>query len=387
VRKPLNCLTRTPQGSRFESESSTNCHDVTLDEHDTRNCVSLEALLGMHMADALISPAVGGTMWVATAATTVYCARKVRAEHDESKIPLMGVAGAFIFGAQMLNFTIPGTGSSGHLGGGLILAILLGPEAAFLVMASVLGVQALFFADGGLLALGANIFNLAFFPAFVAHPLVYRPLTGADPSARRVVVASIAAALVGVELGALGVVLETTLSGITALPFSAFAAVVLPIHLVIGLVEGFVTAAVVLFVLKAQPEILSRGRERSSLAGVNLRPVLIGLGSAALLAVVVLASYASTNPDGLEWSIARVTGGAEIQSSSAAHDVADEVQERTALFPGYERPDTEEGPATQVSTPSRDTLLAGLVGAVVVLCVAALAGATIRRRRAAASRH
>ena len=125
----------------------------------------------MHMADALISPAVGGTMWVATAAVTVYCAKKVREENDPAKIPLMGVLGAFIFAAQMLNFTIPGTGSSGHLGGGLILAILLGPEAAFLTIASVLGVQALFFADGGLLALGCNIFNLGFSPAFVAYPL------------------------------------------------------------------------------------------------------------------------------------------------------------------------------------------------------------------------
>ena len=111
-----------------------------------------------------------------------YSARKVREELDESKIPLMGVAGAFVFAAQMLNFTIPGTGSSGHLGGALILAILLGPEAAFLVMASVLTVQALFFADGGLLALGCNIFNLGFFPAFVAYPLVYRRIVGDGPS-------------------------------------------------------------------------------------------------------------------------------------------------------------------------------------------------------------
>ena len=77
----------------------------------------------------------------------------------------MGVLGAFIFAAQMINFTIPATGSSGHLGGGLILTILLGPYAAFLTIASVLMVQALFFADGGLLALGCNIFNLGFFPA------------------------------------------------------------------------------------------------------------------------------------------------------------------------------------------------------------------------------
>ena len=115
----------------------------------------------MHMADGFISPAAGCTMWAASAAMTMLCARKVRQEKEMRLVPLMGVLGAFIFACQMLNFTIPGTGSSGHLGGGLILAILLGPYAGFLVMAAILAVQALFFADGGLLALGCNIFNPA----------------------------------------------------------------------------------------------------------------------------------------------------------------------------------------------------------------------------------
>src|SRR5512137_2856977 len=135
--------------------------------------------MNMHMADALLSPAVGGAMWAVSGGTLAFCARKVRSELDESKVPLMGVLGAFLFAAQMINFTIPATGSSGHLGGGLLLTILLGPYAAFLVVASVLVVQALFFADGGLLALGCNIFNLGFLPAFVAYPLCYRPLAPA----------------------------------------------------------------------------------------------------------------------------------------------------------------------------------------------------------------
>ena len=159
----------------------------------------------MHMADALLSPAVGGVMWAATGATVAYSARKVREDLDESKIPLMGVAGAFVFAAQMLNFTIPGTGSSGHLGGALLLAILLGPEAAFLVMASILAVQALFFADGGLLALGANIFNLGFFPAFVAYPLdlpADRRRRARLRPARRVITGSLLAGVVGLQLGA-----------------------------------------------------------------------------------------------------------------------------------------------------------------------------------------
>ena len=116
----------------------------------------------MHMADALISPAVGGAMWAVSAAAVAWCSKKVKEDLDERKVPLMGVLGAFVFAAMMINFTIPGTGSSGHLGGGLLLAVLLGPHAAFLVIASILVVQALFFADGGLLALGCNIFNLGF---------------------------------------------------------------------------------------------------------------------------------------------------------------------------------------------------------------------------------
>lgn len=125
----------------------------------------------MHMADALISPVVGGTMWVASAGMAIYSAKKVQNDLDEKKIPLMGVLGAFIFAAQMINFSIPGTGSSGHLGGALILSILLGPYAAFLTMISILTVQALFFGDDGLLALGCNIFNLGFFTCFITYPL------------------------------------------------------------------------------------------------------------------------------------------------------------------------------------------------------------------------
>ena len=169
----------------------------------------------MHVADALISPAEGGTLWVVSGGLIAFCARKVNQTVRDNLVPMMGVLGAFIFAAQMINFSIPGTGSSGHLGGGLILAVLLGPYAAFLVIASVLTVQAFFFADGGLLALGCNIFNLGFFPAFVAYPLVYRAIAGKPCGSVRAGVAAMAAAVVGLELGALSVVLETKASGIS----------------------------------------------------------------------------------------------------------------------------------------------------------------------------
>src|SRR5512135_1191755 len=175
----------------------------------------------MHMADALLSPQVGATMWAASAAAVAWCSRRLGAEGDDRRVPLMGVIGAFLFAAQMINFAIPGTGSSGHLGGGLLLAILLGPHAALLVMASVLIVQALFFADGGLLALGCNVFNLGFFPAFIGYPL-YRLLAGVAPGTARATVAAVLAAVLSLQLGAFAVVLETVASGISALPFGTF---------------------------------------------------------------------------------------------------------------------------------------------------------------------
>jgi cobalt/nickel transport system permease protein len=331
-------------------------------------------------------------MWAATGVVVAYSARKVRNDLDESKIPLMGVAGAFVFAAQMLNFAIPGTGSSGHLGGALMLAILLGPEAAFLVMASILAVQALFFADGGLLALGANIFNLGFFPAFIAYPLIYRRIVGDGPELRRgrIFTGSLLAAVVGLGLGAFAVVLETTASGVTELPFTTFLLLMQPIHLAIGVVEGLVTAAVVVFVYGAQPELLARTATGTSLGGVRLKPVIIGLGVAALVAGVALSWFAATSSDGLEWSIAKATGTTEeVQTSSSAHEAAADLQDRTAILPDYglAAEDAAAEPAAEEDAPAwpavdAGTSLSGLVGGAVVAGVVVLMGFLLHRRAA-----
>lgn len=336
----------------------------------------------MHMADALISPAVGGLMWGATAVTTVYCARKVRQEIDEAAVPLMGVTGAFIFAAQMLNFSIPGTGSSGHLGGGLILAALLGPHAAFLVMLSVLVVQALFFADGGLLALGASSFNLGFFPAFVAFPFIYRAIVGNKPTPRRVLVGSVAGAVVGLQLGAFGVVAQTTLSGVSELPFTAFMLMMQPIHLAIGVVEGLITAGVITFVLRTQPDILSRVTSGRPFAGAVARPVLTVLLGAALVSGTTLAWFASADPDGLDWAIEQVAGTTEITGAAAdPHEAAAGVQARTSFMPDYGFPTAGEGDGEN-AWPAVDagTSTAGIVGGVITLGVTALIGLMLRRR-------
>ena len=259
----------------------------------------------MHMADALISPVVGLAMCGASAAGIAYCSSKLKKCGNERAVPLMGVMGAFAFTAQMVNFAIPMTGSSGHIGGGLLLAILLGPEAAFLTMASVLFVQAFFLGDGGLLALGCNIINLGFFPAYVGWRMVSQPLIGDKPGKLRLYLVSALAAVVGLQLGALGVVIQTWASGVSGLPFKPFLMLMQPIHLAIGLFEGVATAAIVAVVMRIRPDVVEM-RDQLTDTPV-LRPVLLMFAVFALLLGLVLSRFASERPDGLEWSIQKLT--------------------------------------------------------------------------------
>jgi cobalt/nickel transport system permease protein len=330
----------------------------------------------MHMSDALLSPAVGGAMWTASAVAVAHSARRMGQEMDSRRIPLMGVLAAFVFAGQMINFTIPGTGSSGHLGGGVILAVILGPHAALLAMASILTVQALFFADGGLLALGCNIFNIGFIPAFIAYPLVFRPLAGDRPGPRRLMVASLAAGLTGLTLGALGVVLQTVFSGISDLRLGSFTAIMLPIHLVIGVVEGLITAAVVTFVWKERPEILRDSAARASLQARSLRRLIAAFAVAAAVTGGVLTWFASSNPDGLEWALRRVAGpeGA-VSPGGGIHSALEGLQEKTALLPDYQPRD-----GSLPGGSGAGSAVSGIVGGSITLLLALLIGYLSRRR-------
>jgi cobalt/nickel transport system permease protein len=339
----------------------------------------------MHMADALLSPAVGTTLWAGTAAATGYASKKLKREIDDRMIPLMGVLGAFIFAAQMINFTIPGTGSSGHLGGGMILAILLGPHAAFLVMASVLTVQALFFADGGLLALGCNIWNLGVYPCYLVYPVIYKPWVGDSKSPGRILAASIMSVVAALQLGAFSVVMETLLSGKSELPFSTFVLMMQPIHLAIGIVEGLVTAGVINYVRSARPEIIESIAVSRPLGGeVSLKKVMITFAVLAVITGGAISWFASTHPDGLEWSIEKVTGKGELPETG--HGIAAALkglQERTAFLPDYGFRPTENESKKGKAPPSwpgieAGTSAAGLIGAAIVLGMILLIGLGIR---------
>ena len=324
------------------------------------------------MSDALVSPAVGGALWLAAAGVARHAARRLERD-EERRLPLMGVLGAFVFAGQMVNFTIPGTGSSGHLGGGLLLAVLLGPHAAFVVMASVLAVQALFFADGGVLALGCNAVNLGFFSAYLAYPLVWRPLAGDGRSSARVALASIAAAVVGLQLGSLAVVLETRASGLSSLPLGPFLLLMQSIHLAIGLVEGAVTAVVVLAVRRARPELAP--------AETGSARAVVALGTAALVAAGALSWFASTRPDGLEWATARASTGAPPAASGTVHELVARLQRATAVMPDYDFKGASE--PGRWGEPRAGTSAAGLLGAglsVAFVAAVGLGARAVRRR-------
>jgi cobalt/nickel transport system permease protein len=338
----------------------------------------------MHMADALVSPAVGGTMWVVSGGLIALCVRELKRSARDDLVPLMGVLGAFIFAAQMINFSIPGTGSSGHLGGGLVLAVLLGPYAAVFVISSVLVAQALFFGDGGLLALGCNIFNLGVCPAFLAYPLVYRPIAARQCGTVRAWAAAMAGAVVGLQAGALGVVLETKVSGIADLPFGTFLLLMLPIHLAIGVGEGLATAAVVAFIAKARPASLQPEADAGRGAA---RSLLVALAVAAVITGGVLSWFASERPDGLEWSLGKASGGEALEPpNEGIHRSLAAVQEKTAILPDYGFRPAGDGSAAgggrQTAWPTVDpgTSVAGIVGGLLTAALVVAAGLALRRR-------
>ncbi len=342
----------------------------------------------MHMADALLSPAVGGALWVGTVGTIILVARKMRERMDDKLIPLMGVLGAFIFAGQMINFTIPGTGSSGHIGGGMLLAIILGPYPAFIVIASVLFIQALFFADGGLLALGANIWNLGIYPCFIGFPLIYRPIVRNNRSPRIITFAALLSVVVGLQLGALSVVLETSLSGVTELPLRSFLMIMQPIHLLIGLVEGFVTAGIVLFVRSVRPDIIEDLEGVKSFStGVSLKKLIATLAFMALITGIAFSWFASTHPDGLEWSIERIYGTPELpEKENPVSEHLSALQEKTSILPDYSLPSKSEEESSGTAEPAwpavdTGTSVSGIVGSLMVLALTVLLGLGIKIMR------
>lgn len=328
----------------------------------------------MHMSDALISGAVGAGFLLTSGGFEFQAVRTIKEEAaGGNHLPLMGVMGAFVFAAQMINFAIPGTGSSGHIGGGILLAALLGPHAAFITISAVLLIQALFFGDGGLLALGCNVFNMGVLTCYVAYPLLFKPICHKGINTAKLGFASVLTVVAGLQLGAFAVVLQTLISNKTELPFMQFVMLMQPIHLAIGLIEGLITAAILSFIWQARPELIHANQTKSKTINGNLKGVLVILMVVSVITGGVLSQFASADPDGLEWSIEGVVGTAELEDESALHEAAGTIQSKTAFLPDYSFKNSENLLGTSFS---------GIVGSgITLVCLSGIAIASRRRSR------
>lgn len=319
----------------------------------------------MHMADALITPVVSGTMYLASGATLIYGLKKVKLQENLKTISLMGIMGAFVFSSQMINFTIPGTGSSGHFCGTMLLSAILGPYAAFLTMAGILLLQCLLFADGGLLALGCNIWNMAFYGCFIGGGIIWSIFMKGKVTRSKIIGVSMLGSILALQLGAFSVVLQTSISGVTELPLNLFLLTMQPIHLAIGVVEGLITSTVLCFIYNTRPELLwlptqSKDSVIQNAAHTSFKSMLCILAASALVIGGLLSLFASSNPDGLEWSIAKATSGSELSASGAAYEYANSIQNQTALLPDYAFKNSESILGTSFSGIIGCALIIGL---------------------------
>lgn len=307
-------------------------------------------LFAMHIPDGFLSAPVAIAWWVITVIIIGFAVRQIGDSLNERQIPLMGVMAAFIFAAQMLNFPVLG-GTSGHLLGGALAALLLGPWAGILVMSCVIALQALLFQDGGLLALGANIFNMGIATALVGY-YVGTPVLRAFGGKRwGFVVVGFVTAWISVMTAAALTSMQLVLSGLSAV-------VVFPsmlfVHMFIGIGEGLITVAALAFVVSTRPDLaatlasylspeaLRRPMDRGAMIGVT------GVGLLIATAAALLSPLASGDPDGLE---------------RVAEEKGFIGQALTPLFnllPDYTIPGLD-GPAS--------TILAGIIGLLIVFAL------------------
>jgi len=339
----------------------------------------------MHMANELLSvPVASGTLAIAGGALAFIC-RKVRNVLTGDKLPLMGILGAFVFAGQMVNFRLPAMpGTSGHMVGAVLLAIILGPQLAAVVVSSVVIVQCLIFQDGGLLALGCNIINMALVPSYVGY-FLYRTITAGRFSPVRAYIGAMLASIVAIESGAVLVPIETAVSGVLAVPFSTFLITMVGVHAIIGLMEGLITVAVLAYLQQVRPDVVVDslpGKVRLSRRAVLVTLLLFTVGVAGGLSLV-----ASRMPDGLEWSYAErpdepgFTPAVSNKNSTVA--AVDEFQQKYSPLPDYSPRSSKIGRLAEKQTEAHAgwKSFAGVLGSAITMLVIWLTASLLRKKR------
>jgi cobalt/nickel transport system permease protein len=308
----------------------------------------------MHIPDGFLSIAVSVIFWVISVIVIAFALRFVNKELGEREVPVMGVLAAAIFAGQMLNFSVAG-GTSGHLLGAALATILLGPWAAVLVMTCVVSIQALIFQDGGILVLGANLFNMALIGPAVSY-IVYTFFKKVSSGKRWGIFAGSAlAAWSSIFVASLSCALQIALSGTS--PANVAIPAMAGIHAIIGIGEGLITLSAISLVYAARRDLLKVGAP----AAQGSTAIWI-VGGLLTLALAILSPLASSSPDGLEW-VAEQAGFLETAKDPSFH-----------IIPDYAIPG--------ITNEAAATILAGIVGAVIVLGAALLIAYSRRRRSA-----
>jgi len=306
--------------------------------------------VALHIPNNLLSLAVSIVCWLITVSVLVVAISKTNKSLGERQVPLMGIMAAFIFAAQMINFPVAG-GTSGHLLGGALVAVLLGPWAGMLVMTAVIAVQGLLFQDGGLIEMGANILNMGLLTAAIGYGL-YRAVMNQNRSVKLATIGF--AAWLSVMASALATSLEIWLSGNAKLEIIIPA--MLFVHALIGIGEALITVAALGFILRTRPDLMG---EKSASAKGGRGWVFVGI--LISLAVVLVSPLASANPDGLE-RVAIDLGFINTAQSGPLE-----------LLPDYTLPILGETPLS--------TIAAGAMGMVVVLVIAFMLGKAMQNRK------
>lgn len=305
----------------------------------------------MHIPDGFLSILVSIALWIATAAIVAVSLQRVNKDLGERQVPLMGVLAAAIFAGQMLNFPVAG-GTSGHLLGAALATILLGPYAAVLIMACVIGVQGLLFQDGGLLAMGANIFNMGIVGVIVTN-FLYRTLRTLAGNARwGIFVGGFLSAWLSVIIASLITALELAISG--ASPANLAVPAMGGVHVVIGLGEALITVGALAFIYFTRPDLLKIGDAKPAGKLVWVAGLVVAV------AISIASPLASRFPDGLEY-VAGQQGFLNNAQSAPYRIIPDYA------FPG-------------IGNEALATIAAGIIGTLVVGGVA-FAVAYSRRNR------
>ena len=296
----------------------------------------------MHIPDGFLSVMVSIVFWIISVIEIGIALRQTSQTLGERQVPLMGVLAAAIFAGQMLNFSVTG-GTSGHLLGAAIAVIILGPWPAVLVMTSVVSVQALLFQDGGILALGANIFNMAIIGPFVAYAVYTLLMNLFKKQTWGLFVAGFVAAWSSIFIASLSCALQLALSGTS--PANISVPAMGAIHALIGIGEGLITTGALAFLFATRKDLLKLGESKPA----SNKGIVIG-GSLIALVLAVLSPLASSHPDGLEW-VAEEHGFIETAKAALYNIIPD------YSMPGF-------------SDPAIATIAAGILGIVIVFGVA-----------------